>query len=557
MVVRTKFNGYSPDGRRIVFFGGGGGGGSSEVKYAGLENLYQEQADSARLLRGIAEENLPGATQKYVGEVGEVLDSGYADRQAAVTGSDMATANAQEREASVRELSSMGVNPNDPRFAGSLRQTETGNAARMAAGKNMARRDAQNKQLAVAQDAVGTFTGQSNQAASQLSNTTSGMSSLLNQQQSQANAERAQKQQNTANAVGGTMMALSYFNTGGLVRKPKTIERHAGFLGSGQVGSQQGGFGGFQTPTPPPSSPVQQQEPTTMDYAMQGEKARRGGQRMKEAFSADRAATRTDTMGKVAGKFSPETGNQISSRAAGMRMNAEQAKSAADAYEAAAGQTTDAAVRESYLNSAANIKSGAGIGETATAATPAQSAALQSTAQTAAGEMAGNQVATQTGNALMSTAADTTVGQALSTTGTQALASGATTAGTTAATTAGTTAAASGLAGAAGAVATALPWVAAAYGVGSLLGAWADGGEITDNGVQDLGGDGGKVEGTWEGNTDTVPALVTEEEHVINAEAAALAGHDELEALNAQGLALREQGKSPHQIRAAGLRRAA
>ena len=71
--------------------------------------------------------------------------------------------------------------------------------------------------------------------------------------------------------------------------------------------------------------------------------------------------------------------------------------------------------------------------------------------------------------------------------------------------------------------------------------------------VQDIR-QGGKVPGEWQGNTDSVPALLTEDEHVVNAEAAAMIGHDKLEALNKQGLAMRAKGYTPGRIRAAGIK---
>ena len=51
-----------------------------------------------------------------------------------------------------------------------------------------------------------------------------------------------------------------------------------------------------------------------------------------------------------------------------------------------------------------------------------------------------------------------------------------------------------------------------------------------------------------------MPALLTEDEHVVNAEAAAMIGHDKLEALNKKGLAMRAKGYTPGRIRAAGIK---
>jgi hypothetical protein len=116
--------------------------------------------------------------------------------------------------------------------------------------------------------------------------------------------------------------------------------------------------------------------------------------------------------------------------------------------------------------------------------------------------------------------------------------------------------------------------VGAAYAVGSLLDWWNEGGQVgTQNKgmseaeamrrfsdafnageVNDLRA-GGDVPGEWRENVDTVPALLVEGEGVLNAEAMALGGEKVMEDLNAKGLALREQGITPHDIkRGIGLR---
>lgn len=213
-LVRTKFDGHSPDGRRLYFKGGGGG---DAAYYKDLNRLYQEQADSARLLRTQAEANLPGAVDSYVRQVQAITDPSYAGTQAAMAGADMASANAQERASTERSLTSMGVNPNDPRFASSMRGVQVNNAARMAAGKNLARNDAKKFQLAVAQDAVGTFTGQSNSAATQMGGASSGLANLAAQKTAADQNAAAQESANVSNAVGGAMAAWSMFKDGGEV----------------------------------------------------------------------------------------------------------------------------------------------------------------------------------------------------------------------------------------------------------------------------------------------------------------------------------------------------
>ena len=118
----------------------------------------------------------------------------------------------------------------------------------------------------------------------------------------------------------------------------------------------------------------------------------------------------------------------------------------------------------------------------------------------------------------------------------------------------GVTAAAEGVgagaaAGAGGAMATigaAVPWVAAAYGVGKMLDLWADGGPVPKE--KDLT-DGGKVHGPGTETSDSIPARLSKGEYVLNAEAVKLVGKDKLEAINQQGLAQREQKAGLHLAR--------
>ncbi len=547
-LIGSKYSGHGPDGRRLYFKGGGG----DQVKYDNLERLYQEQADSARLLRAQAEQNLPGAVESYIGNVKAVQDPNYANRQAGMAGADMASANAQERAAAERQLASMGVNPNDARFAGSMRSADLNNAARMAAGKNAARNDASKYQLAVSQDAVGTFTGQSNSAASQMGSASSGMANIAAQQ----NAAKQQSSSNTANAVGsavgGTMAVgslMNWWKDGGKVSKAgykggiKRLEQHmlGGQAGGQQQKMQQGFFSietpqapsSFSAPQQPQESPVQQAVGTARNIKRVGEPIVRGMQ----------------------------------AKSAGAGMAPDQARAAADAYEAAAQSAKSPMEAGKYRQVADSIRGGAGVSSAApegfaaanTAAAEASGASAMSGAAGAAGaaEAATAGAAAAEGAALGSGLAGGTAAAAGEaalagsiTSGAGALGTGAAAGGASSlAAGAGGAAAAGG--GAMAAVGAALPWVGAAFAVGSLLDLWADGGEVggQDNLAHDLRDAGGKVPGEWRENRDTVPALLVEEEHVLNSEAAKLVGHDELERLNAEGLKMRAQGVTPDQIK--------
>lgn len=578
MIVKTKFNGCLPDGRRIYFKGGGGG----SAYYGNLNRLYEEQADSARLLRSQAEANLPAATNAYMNEVNQVTSDGYADQQASMAAADMASANAMERAATNRELTSMGVNPNDARFVGANRATEVNNAARMAAGKNIARNDANKYQLAVAQDAVGTFTGQSNSAAQQAGNASSGLQSLYNSKNSADQAAAAQTANNTASAVGGTLAIASLFKDGGKVCKPasgyglKRVERH--MLG-GTAGAQQKtqqGFFQMQQVAPP----VQMAQPQ-----QQANPAQSGLQTYKNVSSIANAGK------KMAGKY------QASEAGAGMTPT--EAKGAADAYRDAASSTGDKSAAKTYADMADKIESGNagewGVGAEQVGAPTSEAGVTPAAEVAGAGEgaaAAGSEAAAGAAGAEAGTAAAAgeaagvaagAEGAAATAVGDAALTTAATEAGATAATTAaaegaaaGASAAAGGLGAAGAAIGAAMPWVGAAMAVGSLLELWADGGEVgsqqeapmtdeearsafsrafNNDQVNDLR-EGDKVPGRWTENKDTVPALLVPEEVVLNAEAAALAGDKQLEDLNREGLRLREEGITPHQIRQGyGLRR--
>lgn len=495
-LIGNKHSGHGPDGRRLYFKGGGGGG---QVKYDNLERLYDEQAASARLLRGIAEQNLPGATQAYVGNVQNVLAPDYANRQAGMAGADMAGANAMERAATERNLASMGVNPNDPRFAGSLRSTQVNNAARMAAGKNLSRNETQQYQLNVAKDAVGTFTGQSNNAAAQMGNAASGLGSVYSSQANQKMAQDQAQSQAVGNIANAGLTAYAMFaKDGGKIKK---VERH--MLG-GSAGSQQNqGFFQMQSIAPPPVAQAPQQQ--------------QGG-----IVSPATMATMSKIAGKngAVGTAMDRAGNAIAGRVA-------------DAYTSVVGpqsQVAQAPVTDAVIKP---------VSEVATAA-PAATEAVS------AGAMAGLQEA-----GLATTA------------GTVAEGAGA-----------GSAIAAEGgaAAGLMGSVGAALPWVGAAYAVGSLLDWWNEGGKV---GTQNAGMSeqeamqrfeqaevtgtladlraGGRTPGEWVENRDTVPAMLVSGEQVLNSEASKLLGDKDAEKLNKKGLDLRKQGKTPKQIKTVGL----
>lgn len=524
MMIRTKFDGYSQDGLLRLYMGGGGGGGG-DSKYASLEELYKEQAESARLLREQAQANLPDAVNSYVGETKEVLNPGYAEQQAALVGSDMASAGAKEREATTRTLQSMGVNPNDARFVGTLRTTELNNAAKVAAGKNIARTDANKYQLNVAKDAVGTFTGQSNNAANQTSSAASGLSSLYNTQNQQNLQQQQLQSQNTANMVGAGIGAMSMFKEGGRVCAPKGIHRlkNGGkarklerFFFGGATGGTQRGFLST-TPTQPTTMPTQPQQSSSP--MMQGIQT-----------------------GRMLGRGVSNAAGRVQGMQAGAGMNAEQTAAASDAYKAAAQAATDPAQKKAYEQAATDITRGNewfGSSESAPISEATQAAGADAATTAAAGNAA------EAAGAAGLTSAETAAGAAAANAAATGAAEGAI--GAAAGEAAGATAAGA-LGGAGAAIGTALPWVGAALAAGKLLGAFASGGDVK---AQDFRTKGGDVSGPGGPTDDLVPSLLSDGEFVMTAEATALHG-DKLKQMNDEGLALRKKGYTPGQIKAGG-----
>lgn len=494
-----------------------------------------------------------------------------------------------ERSATSRDLKSMGVNPNDPRFAKSMQSTELSNAARLAAGVNATRDQAKRYQLAASQDVLGTMTGTNNTATAQLGNATSGLTNLYNSQQNAKAQQDQTRSQNVGNAVGGAF-SLLMSKDGGKVRK---LERH---FGGGPVGGGQGrGFTGgamSNTPSAPPvASASAQQRPDPMAKMIKagGDFLTSKGNNLMNKMQL-KGQNVMNNFGKAAEFFGAPQAGEIQAYGSGMGMSADQALAAREAYFSAsqtAKATGDLSAASQYEQMGNSIANGAGLdslsvthagqglaiapgggitglsaatGAEATGALAGVSEAGAAAGTVGAGAAELGAGAASLGQGLSAGAGVAGAGAGTAATGMAAMgelgaglsAGAGATAGGVAAGTAG--AGASALTTGLGAVATALPWVGAAVGVASLLGMFKDGGEVNSPGskARDLR-NGGKVKGPGDHTADLVPALLSNQENVINAEAAALVGHDTLNRLNKKGLALRHQGKRLDQINTIGL----
>jgi hypothetical protein len=343
--------------------GGGSGGGSNGVKYDNLEKLYEEQTENAKMLREISAKYLPGQMAAYMGSVEKVNDPNYATEQANIAAADMASVNGMERQATERELASMGVNANDPRFQKNVRAGEIANAGRMAAGVNSTRDAAERYKLAVNQDAVGTMTGTNNSAASQMGAATSGLSSLYtNQQQLQAN-QQAQQSANVANAVGGAY-SLLMSKEGGTVPGLQCLAG-GGLAQGGLTGGA--AFTPLAAPVSAPSAPATQDN-SVKQLVSVGKigKGLVGGEGNIFTNFANKMQSQgagiMDNFAKGADFFgADQTAAEMRDYAANMRLSPDQTKAAKEAYTSAAEQAKssgDLAAAQEYSSAADSLGSG-------------------------------------------------------------------------------------------------------------------------------------------------------------------------------------------------------
>lgn len=208
----TKHSGHGPDGSRRYFKGGGGG----QAYYANQDKLFGTQADIATNLYNQYASYAPQALQGLQGMVQDAQSGKYTEDQRNRAGADAASAAAMERAATERQMTSMGVNPNDARFSGALRRTELGNAANLAAMKNAAGQQGDAMAWARTTDFYNSLAGMPSQSASMLASAGSGYGQMGNAMQQQSNANMQGYGQFGAQIAGGMFKA-----DGGYIDEPR------------------------------------------------------------------------------------------------------------------------------------------------------------------------------------------------------------------------------------------------------------------------------------------------------------------------------------------------
>lgn len=202
---------FTPPGSKRLYKGGGG-----STYYANQDKLFGTQADIATNLYNQYASYAPQALQGMQGMTQDALSGKYTEDQRNRAGADAASAAAMERAATERQMASMGVNPNDARFAGAMRRTELGNAANMAAMKNAAGQQGDAMAWARTTDFYNSLAGMPSQSASMLASAGSGYGQMGNAMQQQGNANMQGYGQFGAQIAGGMFKA-----DGGYIDEPR------------------------------------------------------------------------------------------------------------------------------------------------------------------------------------------------------------------------------------------------------------------------------------------------------------------------------------------------
>lgn len=485
-MIRNRFNGYAPDGRRLLFKGGG----DSSVYYENLDQLYAKQGQQLDRLMAIQDRNvIPGYDRLST----EAQQAGGIDEQNAAAASVISGGRSEiaaQRAATERDLTSMGVNPNDRRFVGLERGNDVAGAATIAGAANQARQGVKNLGFAKRKDVVGMGMGVPGDASSQMA----AMGSTAAQQIAGRNQQQAASQAGMSSlATLGTMALMMKdggrvrrgYAKGGKVCGPKRGIRMAG---GGRVG---GFFQPVQPPAAPGGAPQPQGaglNPTTAMIMARGIKGEGIGKKLSMIPENLNAKG-----GHLAANLGNLTGNEDLTRQG--------------VEHVLTSRGLDAESAHNLISGPQGLSPASGAGATV------------------AGETAGTAAATEAGMAGAAEAGTAAAGAEAA--GAAAAAEGAA---------AGTAAAGAGTS-AAMAASAAMPWIGAGLAVASLLGAdlFADGGSVKRKDMRA----GGEVSGPGTGTSDSIPAHLSDGEYVLNAEAVRLVGEDRLDAINGAGLAAR------------------
>jgi hypothetical protein len=326
------------------------GGGGGNQYYANLEKLYGVQADQAQELMGMSKKLTYPMYERMVGESLDYGSLANKERAAAQAKADAESSFGSAMGAYKSDLASMGINPEDPRYAKEMRKLATTAYGGGAAGMTGARERVDQMGFARLQDTTGMLAGVPSSASSALSSaasTGSNLAGMYNQSQQQMGQNVAGAVRGGIDLYGFTRNNPTFFGAdGGPVLKLK---------GGGYVQRlARGGLTGAMeqiTPPPPPTG-----TPTPSNAGAVGQGLMRG---------RDMVGTGVESLGKATGNTNMTAYGQ------GMRLGKE-AQPAIDAYSQAAAQVNSVLPPTAEM-AAADLATG-GLGGSTGAAAMAEGA---------------------------------------------------------------------------------------------------------------------------------------------------------------------------------------
>lgn len=551
---------FTPPGSKRLYKGGGGSG---TPYYANQDKLFGTQADIATNLYNQYAAYSGQPLQGMANMVSDATSGDYTNRMRGLAGTDAAAAAGMERAATERQMSSMGVNPNDPRFSGALRATALGNAANLAAAKNKATQYGDDMAWARSQDFYNSLAGMPSQSASMLASSASGYGQMGNAMQQQSNANMAGYGQFGAQIAGSMFKADGgYIDGPGFAEGGNVAKGYDDYVASqpqGQVANYNTARSNvnaqgapFITNAPPPpqgngsfaSKMIARQldiASATADKA--GHAPSSGLARVRSGSPLFRAnggyidEPRFALGGSVGGYSMPQLGDWRA-RPSGFKMDEMSTGDKIMAVASPIAMQAGANALGKHVINPLMDKAGAAIGDAvgglfggsaaasgANALWGAETAALGSGLSSAGTSMAGQTIGSAIGDVGLTTALGAEA----------AGAGGATLASAGAGSAAGTAATGGLLSGAAAAA----PWIGGAYLLGSALDLWADGGPVPHEQPRGLRLDmrqGGATPDIGTETSDSIPAWLSKGEYVVNADAVKEHGKDKLEKINEKGL---------------------
>ena len=294
-------------------------GGGGNQYYANLEKLYGTQAAQAERLMGLSEQYTYPMYGRMVDESLNYGSLANKERAASQAKADAESSFSSASGAYKSDLASMGINPDDPRYAKEMRKLATTAYGGGAAGMTGARERVDQMGFARMQDTTGLLAGVPSNASSALSNTASTGSNLANMY----NQGQQQMGQNVANTVRGGIDLYGFSkNNPGFFNLadggPVLSLKGGGYVQHLARGGITGAMQSIQPPPPPTGSP----DMTNANMGTVGGGIMRG---------RDMIGTGIEKVGSMTGNANTASFGQ------GMRLGKE-AQPAIDAYSQAAAQ---------------------------------------------------------------------------------------------------------------------------------------------------------------------------------------------------------------------------